>query len=111
MKAAQAGPSVALGRSSDTRHGVAEPTFLPAARNNHSGESFDVGALRESLERMQKEIDFWLKGLALVDGGGLGRAASSRARMVGFKVARPKSKSKSKPISKKIALSNSAKAL
>jgi hypothetical protein len=78
--AAQAGPSVALGRSSDTRHGVAEATFLPAARNSHSGERFDVGALRESLERMQKEIDFWLKGLALVDGGGLGRAASSRAR-------------------------------
>jgi hypothetical protein len=106
--AAQAGPSVALGRSSDTRHGVAEATFLPAARNNHSGESFDVGALRESLERMQKEIDFWLKGLALVDGGGLGRAASSRARMVGFKVARPKSKPK--PKSKTIALSKSARA-
>jgi hypothetical protein len=106
--AAQAGPSVALGRSSDTRHGVAEPTFLPAAHNSHSGESFDVGALRESLERMQKEIDFWLKGLALVDGGGLGRATSSRARMVGFKVARPKSKPK--PKLKTIALSKSAKA-
>jgi hypothetical protein len=89
---AQAGPSVALGRSSSTRHGAAEATFLPTARNSHSGESLDVGALRESLERMQKEIDFWLKGLALVDGGGLGRAASSRAQVVGFKVARPKSK-------------------
>lgn len=104
----QAELSVALGRSSDTRHGAAEATFLPTARNSHSGESLDVGAFKESLERMQKEIDFCLKGLAMVDGGGLGRASSSRARAVGFKVARPKSKSK--PRSKIIALSKSARA-
>jgi hypothetical protein len=54
---------------------------------------------------MQKEIDFCLKGLAMVDGGGLGRASSSRARVVGFKVARPKSK----PRSKIIAFSKSAR--
>jgi len=105
---AQAGPSVVLGRSSDIRHGVAEATVLPAARYSHSGVSLDVGALRESLERMQKEIDFCLKGLALVDGDGLGRAASSRARVVGFRVARPKSKSKPKANSS--AVSKSARA-
>jgi hypothetical protein len=95
---AQAGLSGALGRSSDTRHGVAEAMFLPTARNNHSGESLDVGAFRESLERIQKEIGYCLKGLAMVESGGMGRAFSrpkSRARVVsamGFKVPRPKSK-------------------
>lgn len=58
LTSAQAGLSVALGRSSDTRHGAAEATFLPTARNSHSGESLDVGAFKESLEMMQKEIDF-----------------------------------------------------
>jgi hypothetical protein len=105
---AQAGPSVALGRSSDFRHGAAEATVLPAVRYCHSGASLDVGALRESLDRMQKEIAFCLKGLALVDGDGMGRAASSRARVVGFRVARPKSKPK--PKANTSAASKSAKA-
>lgn len=105
---AQAGPSVALGRSSDIRHGAAEATVLPAVRNSHSGASLDVGALRESLDRMQKEIAFCLKGLALVDGDGMGRAASSRARVVGFRVARPKSKPK--PKANTSAASKSARA-
>jgi hypothetical protein len=105
---AQAGLSGALGRSSVSRHGVAEAKFLPTARNSHSGESLDVGAFRESLERMQKEIEFCLKGLAMVDGGGLDRASSSRARAVGFKVARPKSKSK--PRSKTVGVTKSARA-
>jgi hypothetical protein len=108
---APAGFFDAMGRSSDTRHGVASAMFLPTARINHFGESLDVGAFRESLERIQKEIGVCLKGLAMVEGGGLGRAFSrpnSRAHAVsamGFKVPRPKSK----PKSKFLALSKSAR--
>jgi hypothetical protein len=95
---APAGLSATMGRSTDTRHGAASATLLPTAHINHSGDNLDVGALRESLERIQKEIGYCLKGLALVEGGGLGRAFScpkSRARAasaMGFKLPRPKSK-------------------
>jgi hypothetical protein len=95
---APAGLSAAMGRSTDIRHGAASATLLPTARINHFGDSFDVGAFRESLERIQKEIGYCLKGLAMVESGGMGRAFSrpkSRARVVsamGFKVPRPKSK-------------------
>jgi len=94
---APVGLSAVMGKKSDTRHGEASATLPPTARINHVGESLDVGAFRESLERIQTEIDFCLKGLAMVEGGGMGRALSpnSRARAVsamGFKVTRPKSK-------------------
>jgi hypothetical protein len=95
---APAGLSTALGRTTDSRHGAVSTTLLPAARINHFGESLDVGAFRESLERIQKEIGFCLKGLAMFEGGGLGRAISRpnpRARAdsaMGFKGPRPKTK-------------------
>jgi len=94
---APVGLSAVMGKKSDTRHGEASATLPPTARINHVGESLDVGAFRESLERIQTEIGFSLKGLAIVEGGGMGRALSpnSRARAVsamGLKVTQPKSK-------------------
>jgi hypothetical protein len=104
---APVGLSAVMGKKSDTRHGEASATLAPTTRINHVGERLDVGAFRESLERIQTEIGFCLKGLAMVEGGGMGRALSpnSRARAVsamGFKVTRPKSKV--------VAISKSARA-
>jgi hypothetical protein len=95
---APAGLSAVLGRTIDTRHGAVLATLLPAAHINHFGDSLDVGTFRETLERLQKEIGFCLKGLAMFEGGGPG-CAFSRPKpracaefALGFKVPRPKMK-------------------
>lgn len=46
---APAGHSAMLGRTIDTRHGAVSATLLLAARNNHFGESLDVGTFKEKL--------------------------------------------------------------
>jgi hypothetical protein len=95
---APAGHSAVLGRTTDRRHGAVSATLLPTAHNNHFGDSLDVGTFREMLERLQEEISYCLKGLAMFEGGGLGSAMShpkSRTRAesaMGFKVPRPKTK-------------------
>jgi hypothetical protein len=70
------GHSAMLGRTIDTRHGAILATLLLEARNNHFGESLDVGTFKETLERVQEEIGYCLKGLAMLEGGGLGSAIS-----------------------------------